>query len=135
MKKILFLAFLLAASSSQACTFKTADSDFEREIVRQHGGYPISDAACNFLNQQGLALAIRGDATVLGGRSIAWVNVSLTKLGTGVTSDTYRYLTRTGNRASQDAAEDLFYGALTEAIGAFEFSKAANEVNRYLAKN
>lgn len=134
MKKILFLALLLAASSSQACKFKTSDTESVREMVRQHGGYPISDEACDFLNKRGLALDVEGDATVLSGVPIAWVAVSLTRLGTGVRSDTFRYSTRTGTGASQDVAADVFYAGLKDAIGAFDFSKAAGEVDRYLAK-
>lgn len=134
MKKTLSLILLLAASSSQACQFKTSDTENVREIVRQHGGYPISDDACNFLNKRGLALNVDGNATVLNGVPIAWVAVSLTKLGTGVRSDTYRYSTRTGSGASQDVADDIFYAGLQETVGAFDFSKAAGEVSSYLAR-
>lgn len=137
LKKTLFALALAATSiqASQACDFKTTDTEYVREIVRQHGGYPLSDAQCNFLNQRDLALKVLGDATVLKGVSVSWVGVQLTKPGTGVVSNAFRSTTAiNASVASQDMANDMFYDALTEAIRNLDFAKAAGEVDAYLAK-
>lgn len=137
LKKTLFALALAATSiqASQACTFKTSDTEDVREIVRQRGGYPISDAQCNFLNQRDLALSVLGDATVLNGVSVSWVSVRLTKLGTGVVSSVFRYTTSVNTSvASQDKANDMFYEALGDTIRNLDFAKAAGEVDAYLAK-
>lgn len=135
MKKILAAALLVLSIPSYACSFKTSDTENIREIVRQRGGYPISDDVCNFLNQRGLGLNVTADSTVLAGVSVAWVIISLTKLGTGVVSDTYRSSTKVNTKtASQNFADDMLYESIKESVQAFDFVKAANEVTAYLAK-
>lgn len=135
MKKALVAVLLVVSSSSYACSFKTSDTEDIREIVKQRGGYPISDEVCNFLNQQGLALSVTANSTVLAGVSTAWVVINLTKLKTGVVSDTYRYSTKVNTSvASQDTANAMLYEGIKETVAAFDFVKAANEVKGYLAK-
>ncbi|MTD33544.1 hypothetical protein [Paludibacterium denitrificans] len=135
MKPLWFVLLCAVSASSPACTFKTSDSDNIREIARQHGGYPISDAQCKFLNERGLALSIRGNATVLSGVSMAWVNVSLANLKTGIKSDSYRYSNSLDtSEASQTKADDLLYSNLSDAIGAFDFATAAREMENYRNK-
>ena len=135
MKRILVAALLVLSIPSYACSFKTSDTPNIREVVRQRGGYPISDDFCNFLNQRGLALNVTGDSTVLNSVSVAWVTVSLTKLGTGVVSDTLRLSTKVNTKvASQNFADDMLYEGIKESVSAFEFMKAANEVKAYLDK-
>jgi hypothetical protein len=136
MKKFLALLSLLVASSSYACSFKTSDTPEIREIVRKNGGYPISDAHCNFINQRNLALSVDGHATVLAGVSVAWVNVTLAKLSTGIKADRTRHVTQVNTHvASQDTADGLLYDALRNAIEDLEYEIAANEISRYMAKN
>lgn len=135
-KKALVLSFLLVSSSaSYACSFETSDTEQVREVVRTRGGYPVPDNVCNFLNQNGMALSVSADSTVLGGVSIAWVTVRLTKLQRGVVSVTSRQSTKVNTgTASQVTADDMLYEGLGEAVAAFDFVKAAKEVNNFLAK-
>lgn len=135
MKNILVAGFLVLSSSSYACSFSTNDAPNVREVVRQRNGYPVSDEVCDFLNRRGLALNVSGKATVLAGVSVAWAEISLTKNGTGVVSDTMRNSTQVNaSVASQDKADDMLYIAIKEAVQGFQFQKAANEVQAYLAK-
>lgn len=135
MKKTLAAALLVLSIPSYACSFKTSDTENIREIVRQRGGYPVADNVCNFLNQRGLALNVMASSTVLDGASVAWVSISLTKLGTGVVSDTFRYATKVNKSvASQNFADDMLYEGIKESVLAFDFVKAANEVKAYLDK-
>lgn len=123
------------AFPSYACSFKISHTPDVREVVRQHGGYPVSDEVCNYLYQQGLALSVTAKVTVLAGVSVAWVTISLTKLGTGVVADTYRQSTKVNTSvASQVKANDMLYEGIQEAVSLLDYSKAANEVKIYLAK-
>ena len=102
--------------------------------MNQHGGYPISDAQCKFLNEQGLILVVRGQATVLSGVSVANANISLMSINGNVISDTYQVATRLNTSvASQDFANRLLYEAIGDSISGLDFSKASKEVRTYLA--
>jgi hypothetical protein len=64
------------------------------------------------------------------------VAVSLTKLSTGIKSDQYTETTRVNaSVASQDMADNLLYEALRESIERLDYEVAANEINKYAAKN
>lgn len=134
MKKILVIALFVLSLPSYACSFITSDTQSIREVVRQHGGYPVSDDVCNFLNKRGLALSVIADSTVLNGVSVAWVKIALSKPGTGIISDTSRVSTKVNTSvASQDHADDMLYDGIKEVTATFEYMKAANEVKAYLA--
>lgn len=136
MKKFALACALLVSTSAFACGFKSSDSQLVRDVVKSHGGYPISDAQCAFLNKKDLALSVSGDATVLRGVAVAWVLVKLRDLKTGVVSDFSQYSTYVNaSQPSQDFAQNLMYNALTDAISAFEFETAADQVEKYLGKN
>lgn len=135
-KMILTVVVALAsAGSGYACSLKSSDTATVRQVVKQRGGYPISDEFCNFLNKQGLSLNVNADSTVLAGVSIAWVNISLIHLDTGIVSNTFSSHTKVdAGRASQDVADDLLYAAIRQAASNFELLKAAGEIKRYRAK-
>lgn len=134
MKKIAALCLLLLSAPVMACTFRTMDSENIRSIVRERGGYPVSDDVCGFLNKNGLSLKVSGHATVLDGVSVSWVEVRVWK--NGVSSDQSRYDTTVNrNSASMVTAGDNIYKGLEKAVSQFDYKLAASEVEGYLAKN
>jgi hypothetical protein len=134
MKKIAALCLLLLSAPAMACTFKTMDSESMRSIVKERGGYPVSDEVCGFLNKNGLSLKVSGHATVLDGVSVSWVEVRLWK--NGVSSDQSRFDTTVNrNSASMVTAGDTLYKGLEKAVLQFDYKLAAAEVDGYLAKH
>lgn len=126
---------LFAASSAHACSVPNSTTEDVRDVVVRHGGWPISDAHCDFLNKQHLDLSIDAHFTVLDGASVSWVVVHLLDPDTNIVSDRLRERTSVNRSvASMDRAESDFYEALTAALREFEYDVAANEVKAYRAK-
>lgn len=132
MKMLTFICLLALSSSCSACGFDFADETVVRNVMKERGGYPVSDQQCALLNKNGLALSVSGNATVLRGVSIAWAQVRLVDLKTQVTSTLSRSSTNvnTGD-ASQDTADGLLFDAVGNAIRGLDFEAVANEINRY----
>lgn len=135
MKKAL-VSLLLAscAFSASACTvyFSTA-SDVVRKVVRTSDGWAFDDydAICEKLREAGVELAISGDATVLGGRSIGWAAVSLKDRKLNIQSLAFGgSSTRTNDYASMDKAEVLLFEAINQAINSVDFDKALAALRR-----
>lgn len=106
-------------------------SEKTRELVKQQGGWPISDAKCNFLNKNNLHLDVTLGRTVLSGISVGWAVVSLADRNK-TTSDqhsTGTYVDRT--EASMNIADELAFTALQDAIKELDFEKAAKEIAAY----
>lgn len=134
MKKIAALCLLLLSAPVMACSFKTMDTEKIRSIVRERGGYPVSDEICALLNKNGLSLKTSGHATVLDGVSVSWVEIRVWK--NGVSSDHSRQDTTVNrNSASMVTAEDSLYKAIEKAVVQFDYKLATAEVDAYLAKN
>jgi hypothetical protein len=135
MKKFAFACALLVSTSAFGCSFDSSDSAHVRDVVKAHGGYPISDEQCAFLNKKGLALYVSGQSTVLKGVAVAWAEIAVRDLKTGVISDATRRSTYVNPaEPSQDFANDLLYKAITDAISGFEFEVGADEVGKYMGK-
>lgn len=132
MKFFAFICLLALSSSCSACGFDLADEAVVRKVMKERGGYPVSDQQCALLNKNGLALSISGHATVLRGVSIAWAQVRLVDLKTQVTSTLSHSSTNvnTGD-ASQDTANGLLFDAVGSAIRGLDFEAVVNEINRY----
>ncbi len=135
-KLILTIAAISGFSGSAfACSLRTLDTPTIREVVQRHGGWPISDEKCAVLNQNKLALFVTGQATVLSSVSIGWIELKLAHPDLNIVSDKVRYSTTVNSsKASIDAAEDLMYDSLRDAIAGLDFDAAASEVKQYQAK-
>ena len=136
MKK--YLAFLVAVSatiytnSALACSVPNNTSPQTREMVSQQGGWPISDAKCDFLNKNGLSIFVTTRATVLSGVTVGWADVMLID-NNNVVSDQEQGSTTVNSAAqpSMDLAQQLAYSSLKTAINALDFEKAASEIRKY----
>ena len=126
---LMTLSALTYAGSASACTVRNVTSENTREIVTQHGGWPISDAKCDLLNKNNLMIMVTTRATVLAGTSVGWAVVMLTDKN-HVISDEERSSTYVNSAAqpSMDLANGLAYSALTDAIEGLNFEKAINEL-------
>ncbi len=135
MKTLAFISLLVLSSPCLACRFDFADDPAVRDVIREKGGYPISEKQCLLLNKNGLALSVDGYASVLRGVSIGWAKVTLIDLKTHVTSTLWRGATNvnTGD-PSQDTADGLLYEAVSSSIKGFDFEAAVNEINGYRVK-
>jgi hypothetical protein len=132
--KFVLRNFLIAASisfplhASAACKVPYTTTDSAKQIFEAHGGFPVSEAQCNLLNQKNLKLNIDGDAAVLNGVNVGWAIVRLVN-SIGVPSETEGRSTYVNNGlASQNIANDQFYMALKAAIGSLDWQKAAGQV-------
>lgn len=123
------------SSSAYACKLKTIDAPSIREVVQQHGGWPISDEKCAVLNKYNLALFVTGHATVLSNTSVGWVNVKLALPGLNIVSDKSQWSTYVNtSSASMTTANDILYDAIRDAIAGLDFDGAAMEVRDYHVK-
>lgn len=138
MLKNLFLAIAAFSSfsgSAYACKLNTIETAHVREVVQQHGGWPISDEKCAILNQNRLALYIDGHATVLNNVSVGWAAVKLGEPDLHIVSDRTRLATTVNNSiGSMTTANDSLYDAIRDAIAGLEFDVAAKEVKQYQLK-
>lgn len=134
MKKLAFAVLMAATSATYACNLKVSDPPLVQEVMRQNGGYHISEEKCKFLNEQGLAISVQGNAAVRGGVSIAWAAVSVANLPMGVVSDSYRFTDVVDARqASQPVANKMLYDAVSDALSKLDVYAAAKEVRSYMA--
>ncbi len=119
------LALTFPAVASAACSFKTNVLPELQQIVDLNGGYPISDEQCLQLNKENLRLAVSGDAAVINGISVGWVDVTVEDVKTGVTSNLHAKGTAVnGRRASSEESERLLYEALKVAMAGLDVQKA-----------
>ncbi|XLZ69997.1 hypothetical protein ABT364_26255 [Massilia sp. SR12] len=137
MKKIILAmaAISVFSSNASACKLNTFDTPLVREVVQQHGGWPISDEKCAVLNKYNLALFVSGQATVLSNTSIAWTEVKLTLPGLNIVSDKSQTSTYVNtSNASIATARDILYEAIRDAIVGLDFEGAAMEIRQYQVK-
>jgi len=134
MMKKLLAATLLSLSLGAAWSCPVMDSTTEnvRDVVKSHGGYPISDAQCYLLKGKSLALSIFGVGTVLNGVNVAWATVTLQDLKSNINSDKAGVSTqvKTGP-TSEKIADDILYEAITEALKSLDWDNAIKEVDHY----
>lgn len=131
MKKLFVASCILLSIqsvASAACNFKTSDTEYTRNIIRQNGGYPISDAQCALLNKHKLRLQVTTDASVLAGASVAWASVRLLNENNRV-SDASGSSTYVNTQVtSSNKADELLYLAIRDAITSLDFDKAIGQV-------
>jgi hypothetical protein len=136
MKTLAIASLLTFALPSFACNYLTIDTPEIRNVVKANGGYKITEDQCLFLNKYKLALRISGNATVLGGVSLAWSEVRLSDPEGGITSSNSQSSTHVNaSVASQDFANKLLYKAVNEAIAGFDYETGAGEVDRFRGKS
>lgn len=133
-KRLLFVALLCLNASAFACEFSTNDSEKIRKIVKDNGGYPVSDKVCEILNKNGMSLQVSGNAAVLDGANVSYAQVRLWKNGVVSDESAYSMKVNASGRGSQDTANDQMIDALRAAIQELNYIKAINEVNVYTAK-
>lgn len=135
-KTILAIAAISVFSgNAHACKLKTFDTPSIREVVRQHGGWPISDEKCAVLNRYNLALFVNGQATVLSNTSVAWAEIKLALPGLNIVSDKSQMSTYVNtSSASMTTANDILFESIRDAIAGLDFEGAAMEVKEYQAK-
>lgn len=135
MKKTFIAALLMAAAgSAMACSVPNASGPTLQQVVKQHGGWPISDEKCEFLNRRHLYMFVAGDSTVLSGASVGWVSVRLGDVNNVISDKSYSSTHVNSSQASQDVADDLLYNAIRDAIDGLDFDGAATQVNAYQRK-
>lgn len=137
MKKLIpaVAAISCFAGSAYACSLETIDTPAVREVVQQHGGWPISDEKCAILNQNKLALHVSGHATVLSNVSVGWAVVKLSAPALNIVSDRSRVATTVNSSvASMSTANDSLYDSIRDAIAGLDFDGAAKEVRQYQLK-
>jgi hypothetical protein len=127
----LILGLGLFANAANACTFRTVASDRLKEVVTQHGGWPVSDELCAFLNSRKLSLMSDEKTTVLAGVSVGVVIVRLSDANNVVSDTVSNSIYINTGVASMDKADELTYLAVTDAIKGFNVEKAAAEVAKY----
>lgn len=127
------LALSGALSQAKDCSIQDITSDDVRAIIRANGGYPISDAHCDMLNGNKLAIGVTGQSTVLNGVSMGWVVVTLRDPDNGIVSKQLARSTRidTTSAAGQDVADKLLYAALKGAIETLDWGVAVNDVKQF----
>ena len=137
MKKLLLVIAAASAftGNAYACQLSTIDTPQIREVVSQHGGWPISDEKCAILNKHNLALFVSGQATVLSNVSVGWAEVKLARPGLNIVSDKSQLSTTVNSsKASMVTAGDAMYESIGDAIAGLDFVLAAAEVKEYQAK-
>lgn len=135
MKKAFIAALLMAAAGSAlACSVPNASSTSMQQVIKQHGGWPISDEKCDFLNRHHLYMFVSGDSTVLSGASVGWVSVRLGDVNNVTSDKSYSSTHVNSSQASQDVADDLLYNAVRDAIDGLDFDAAAAQVSSYQRK-
>ncbi len=131
-KFIVSVAIGFFACGAQACVVDNAMPDRLRSIVTENGGFPVSDEQCAILKRNHLAVAVEGDATVLGGVNIGWAVVRLQDFKSNIVSDKSASSTNINKEeGSQDTANVQFYKALSSAINELDWNAAAQDVARY----
>lgn len=134
MKQLVSLGMMACAiafaNNAQACIVMNSSSPDVRETVDQLGGWPITDAKCEFLKKRNLYLAVSATKTVLNGTSVGWASIRLLNKD-NVSSDASMRSTHVHSEASMNVAEKMMYEALRDSIARLDFEVAANEVAKY----
>jgi hypothetical protein len=130
MKHLLLAGCVLLSlqSVANACNFKTSDSEYTRNVIRQNGGYPISDKSCALLNKHGLRLQVTTDASVLAGASVGWASVRVLNQDNKVSNESGSSTYVNTQVASTNKADELLYLAIRDAIDSLDFNKAISQV-------
>jgi hypothetical protein len=133
-KKIIFsLSFAISCFNVNACSvnYNTATDEVQKSF-HGHDGWTFKnyDAICEKLARANAKLLISGHATVLGGRSIAWVDVSLSDMKLPITTNSFgRLNTEINENASMDTAYAMLFESLNSAIEVMQFDNAINSLN------
>lgn len=120
-----------ATQAAAACSVLNSTTPRVREIVGQQGGWPISNAKCEFLKKNNLYLNVKAESTVLAGSSVGWAVVSLVSEDNVASDETHSSTYVNSSVASMDRANQLTITALKDAINGLDFEKAAGEITAY----
>lgn len=133
-KCIASLVLSLLFTTAQSCQLQQSTSENIKNVVKNHGGYEISDFQCKLLADNNLALLVYGHGAVLNGVNVGWAIVALQDLKFNIISNKMGRSTQVNTGiASQNVADDILYDAITAAIKALDWKVAVNEVNQYRA--
>lgn len=123
----------VATAPSYACTsFRAVEVPQVRAVAEANGGYQISDAQCDLLQQKGLVLHVVGYGSVLSGAAVGWAEVRLQDATIGAISD-QAGLSTSVNAANgtQEFADQLLVAAIKDAIVRLNFEVAAAQIDGY----
>jgi hypothetical protein len=96
--------------------------------MKLKGGWPISDARCEYLHKHNLQLHVTGDAKVLSGVSLGWVSLRLSRNDILVSGE---YMTTTqvdSAEVNSTRAEHLLYMAIENSINKMDFEGATKNL-------
>jgi hypothetical protein len=103
-------------------------------VVNAHGGWPLTEAQCDLLNRNNVAINVIGSANVVDGVSIGWAVISLIDEKTNITSDASHYSFRINKRdAGDNVASNLLYKAIEIDLAHFDWDKAVRQINHFRA--
>lgn len=130
-----FVVIAAAAVSCNASAGCNVTSNFTAAVVEKalnKNGWSFADydKVCERLRRSNAALVIQGDATVLGGRSVAWAAVSLKDKDLPVATNSFGGSSlQINNYASIDKAEAILMDAINEAVNSMNVEKALQALN------
>jgi len=129
--KLAALTLAFISCTAQCCTVNNAATANVRAVVKQNGGWPVSDNQCALLNKYKLGLNVTAKAAVLSGVNVGWAAVSLIS-ETNIISDEVGISTTVNtSMASQPTADKVMYEAISDAIDKLNWQAAAVQVDKY----
>lgn len=133
MKKSLLLIALMSASlgAQAGCEVPYAASGNVLAAISSHGGRPISDEKCAFLNAQKLKLYVTANSTMLLDASIGWASVALVDQNNVVSDAEGTATSINSSFASTDNADELMSNAIEIAIDRLDLHLAAKQLKTY----
>lgn len=128
----LAVSFQIAHAACPSVPFHSNNSI--EAVVNAHGGWPLTEAQCDLLNRNNLAINVIGSANVVDGVSIGWAVMTLIDEKTNITSDASHYAFRINKRdASDNVANNLLYKAIETDLEHFNWDKAVRQINHFRA--
>ncbi|HEX3638006.1 MAG TPA: hypothetical protein VHV99_21500 [Paraburkholderia sp.] len=126
-KRLTFFALIGVTFQAHACnvTYSTASDSVDKAITEQGWDFKNYDIICEKLRAANAALLVDGQATVLGGKSIAWASVKLREKNLTIfTADYGGKSTQTNDYASIDKADSMLITAINRAVESVDVDKA-----------
>lgn len=103
-------------------------------VVNAHGGWPLTEAQCDLLNRNNVAIKVIGSANVVDGVSLGWAVVMLIDEKMNITSNATHYAYRINKRdASDNVANNLLYKAIETDLENFNWDNAMRQINHFRA--
>lgn len=131
-KKLIFSSIACASIYANACTvnYVTSEDVVIKVIGKYKWGFSNYDAVCEKLRRANAVILVKGDATVLGNKSIAWATVNLKDGDLMIFTNSYGGNSTTVNGyASIDRAEQLLMQSINDAVDSMDVDSAIRSLN------